>query len=62
MSIKAEVQIHYISPLDLSGDKKFLSIRLKNLDISHIEKLIKERLLQMYPKESSVKYEIIGIN
>tara|TARA_Y100000389_G_C17298366_1_gene431639 strand:+ start:694 stop:882 length:189 start_codon:yes stop_codon:yes gene_type:complete len=62
MSIKAEVQIHYISPLDLSGDKKFLSIRLKNLDISHIEKLIKERLLQMYPKESSVKYEIIGIS
>lgn len=58
--MKAEVQIHYISPVN--GDKKFLSIRLRNLDITQIEELIEERLLTMYPMVHTVHYEIIGIS
>lgn len=58
--MKAEVQINYISPVN--NEEKFLSIRLKNLDITAIRKLIEERLRHMYPMVDAVKYEIIGIS
>lgn len=58
--MKTEVQIHYISPVN--NKEKFLSIRLKNLDITAIEETIKERLSTMYPMEDTVSYKIIGIS
>lgn len=58
--MKAEVQIVYLNPE--TKEKKFLSIRLKNLAMNAVKELIDEKLKELFPKEDNIEYTVINIS